>query len=67
VRAKTLIIAATALLLADATPAGDSLPLQSVNRANEIIDAAIEAHGGGKAVVSFSTRASSSTAKTAGS
>ncbi|MEJ8566718.1 MBL fold metallo-hydrolase [Elongatibacter sediminis] len=26
--------------------AGESLPLQSVNRANEVIDAALEAHGG---------------------
>jgi len=57
VKAQSLIIAAAALLLADASPAAESLPLQSVNRANAIIDAAIEAHGGAKALEGLKTLA----------
>ena len=41
---------AAALLLANLSLAGESLPLKSVNKANEIIDAAIEAHGGAEAL-----------------
>ena len=53
--AKTLIIAAAALLLANLSLAGESLPLKSVNKANEIIDAAIEAHGGAEALEGLET------------
>ena len=55
--AKTLIIAAAALLLANLSLAGESLPLKSVNKANEIIDAAIEAHGGAEALGQLETLA----------
>ena len=40
------LIAVAALTTGMATQADDSLPLQSVNKANEVIDAALEAHGG---------------------
>ena len=50
-----LMIAAT-LLLASGAAAAESLPLRSVNRANEIIDAAIEAHGVGIYVFSDDAR-----------
>jgi len=51
---RNLIAAGASLLLAAATvtamAAADSLPLQSVNKANEVIDAAIEAYGGAAAL-----------------
>ena len=53
--AKTLIMSAAALLLANLSLAGESLPLKSVNKANEIIDAAIEAHGGAEALEGLET------------
>jgi glyoxylase-like metal-dependent hydrolase (beta-lactamase superfamily II) len=47
--------AAVATLLFSATLSADSLPLQSVNKANEVIDAAIEAHGGAEALNGLKT------------
>jgi len=41
---------AAALLLASVQLGAETLPLQSVNKANEIIDAAIEAYGGAEAL-----------------
>lgn len=44
---KTLTLAIAAALAGPAlTPADDTLPLQAVNKAGEVIDAAIEAYGG---------------------
>ena len=42
-------VALTPLVMAD------SIPLQSVNRANQVIDAAIEAHGGADALAELHT------------
>jgi glyoxylase-like metal-dependent hydrolase (beta-lactamase superfamily II) len=42
--------AATALLLVCGVSFAESLPLRSVNKAGEVIDAAIEAHGGAEAI-----------------
>ena len=44
-------------LMAGALPAEDSLPLNSVNRANEIIDAAIAAHGGAEKLTALNSLA----------
>lgn len=49
--------ATTLALLANAALAGESLPLQSVNKASGIIDAAIEAHGGTEALDGLRTLA----------
>ena len=43
---KITIPAAMAALLICGTLTAESLPLKSVNKANEVIDSAIEAHGG---------------------
>ena len=50
-----LILAATALLLASGASLAESLPLQSVNKANAVIDAAIEAYGGAAALDALKT------------
>mgnify|MGYP001025986803 CR=1 FL=1 len=50
-----LILTAAALLLASGAAPAESLPLQSVNKANTIIDAAIEAHGGAAALDALRT------------
>ncbi|MEE4217126.1 MAG: MBL fold metallo-hydrolase [Xanthomonadales bacterium] len=52
---KTLSCCSAALILAggllvNPVIQADSLPLQSVNKANEVIDAALEAHGGAEAL-----------------
>ena len=54
-KTKFLIPAATALLLACGNLFAESLPLQSVNKAGEVIDAAIEAHGGAEAITNLKT------------
>jgi glyoxylase-like metal-dependent hydrolase (beta-lactamase superfamily II) len=54
-RTPILTLAAIFALLANVALAGESLPLKSVNKANEIIDAAIEAHGGAEALESLET------------
>ena len=56
-KATTLILAAAAALMANITLAAETLPLQSVNKANEVIDAAIEAHGGKEALDGLRTLA----------
>jgi len=56
-KAIMFLSAAAFTLLANAALAGESLPLQSVNKANEIIDAAIEAHGGAEALDGLRTLA----------
>ena len=53
--AKSFIIAAAILMLSNMASAAESLPLQSVNKAGEIIDAAIEAHGGAEALEGLET------------
>jgi glyoxylase-like metal-dependent hydrolase (beta-lactamase superfamily II) len=55
VNTKFLIPAAMALLLACGNLIAESLPLQSVNKAGEVIDAAIEAHGGVEAINNLNT------------
>jgi len=50
-----ILTAAAALLLASGAAPAESLPLQSVNKANAIIDAAIEAHGGAAALDALRT------------
>lgn len=50
-----LILTAAALLLASGAAPAESLPLQSVNKANAVIDAAIEAHGGAAALDALRT------------
>jgi len=54
-KTRFLIPAATALLLACGNLFAESLPLQSVNKAGEVIDAAIEAHGGIEAITNLNT------------
>ena len=56
-KATTLILAAATALLANLALAAETLPLKSVNKANEIIDAAIEAHGGAEALDGLQTLA----------
>ncbi len=53
-RTVTLILASAAALLCGSL-AAESLPLQSVNRAAEVIDAAVEAHGGAEALEQLET------------
>lgn len=54
-RTITLIVAAATLGAASAAMAADTLPLKAVNKANEVIDAAIEAHGGAEALNGLKT------------
>lgn len=49
-KTRLLSTAAAAALLAAGFASAESLPLSSVNKANEVIDAAIEAHGGAEAL-----------------
>ena len=54
---KQLVVSASALLML-ATPlvsAEDTLPLKAVNRANEVIDAAIEAYGGAEKIAGLNS------------
>jgi len=55
VNQKILVAIATATLLAGSSLSAESLPLQSVNKAGEVIDAAIEAHGGAEALSNLNT------------
>ncbi len=52
---KIIIPVAAAMLLVCGTLTAESLPLKSVNKANEVIDAAIEAHGGSEALDGLNT------------
>jgi glyoxylase-like metal-dependent hydrolase (beta-lactamase superfamily II) len=52
---KLLIPVAMTLSLACGSLTAESLPLKSVNKANEVIDAAIEAHGGAEALDGLTT------------
>ena len=54
-RTPIFTLAAVCALLANMALAGESLPLKSVNKAGEIIDAAIEAHGGAEALGGLET------------
>ena len=54
-KTKVLISAAASLLLSCGPLLAGSLPLKSVNKANEVIDAAIEAHGGSEALKGLNT------------
>ena len=54
-KTKILITAAVLLAMAGSTATAESLPLKSVNKANEVIDAAIEAHGGAEALDGLTT------------
>jgi glyoxylase-like metal-dependent hydrolase (beta-lactamase superfamily II) len=59
VKSVSLILASAAALLCGSL-AAESLPLQSVNKAAEVIDAAIEAHGGAEALGQLETLAQKS-------
>ncbi|MGA9573299.1 MAG: MBL fold metallo-hydrolase [Lysobacterales bacterium] len=48
-------LAASLMLATSLVPAEDTLPLKAVNRANEVIDAAIEAYGGAEAVANLNS------------
>ncbi len=55
---KKLIVmfsAASLLLASTFVPAEDTLPLSAVNKANAVIDAAIEAYGGAEAITNLNT------------
>jgi len=52
---RILALIATAMLFCSGHVFADSLPLQSVNKAGEVIDAAIEAHGGAEAIGNLNT------------
>lgn len=54
-RTNVVLVSAALVLLASPFARAESLPLQSVNRANEVIDAAIEAHGGADALSDLKT------------
>jgi len=54
-KTKFLIPAAMVLLFSSANLVAESLPLQSVNKAGDVIDAAIEAHGGAEAIDNLNT------------
>lgn len=51
----TLTIAASLILATPLVAAEDSLPLKAVNRANEVIDAALEAYGGAEAITNLNS------------
>jgi glyoxylase-like metal-dependent hydrolase (beta-lactamase superfamily II) len=55
VNAKILRVISTSILLFSGYLSAESLPLQSVNKAGEVIDAAIEAHGGADAITNLKT------------
>jgi glyoxylase-like metal-dependent hydrolase (beta-lactamase superfamily II) len=57
VKTEIFLPAATALLLVCGSLTAESIPLKSVNKANEVIDAAIEAHGGADALDGLTTLA----------
>lgn len=50
-----LVPAAVVVGLACGNLIAESLPLQSVNKAGKVIDAAIEAHGGAEAITNLNT------------
>ncbi|MBT8048379.1 MAG: MBL fold metallo-hydrolase [Xanthomonadales bacterium] len=50
-----------ALLLSTTIDAAESLPLQSLNKAGEVIDAAVEAHGGAETIAGLHTLVQEST------
>ncbi len=52
-----MTFAASLLLASTITVAEDTLPLKAVNRANEVIDAALEAYGGAEAIANLNTLA----------
>jgi glyoxylase-like metal-dependent hydrolase (beta-lactamase superfamily II) len=52
---RQLILTAAVLLLASGAALAESLPLKSVNKANEVIDAAVEAYGGTEALDALRT------------
>lgn len=52
---RQLILIAAILLPASGAALAESLPLRSVNKANEVIDAAVEAYGGAKALDALQT------------
>jgi glyoxylase-like metal-dependent hydrolase (beta-lactamase superfamily II) len=53
-------LAASLLLVSAFATAEDTLPLNAVNRANEVIDAALKAHGGAEAISNLKTVAQKS-------
>jgi glyoxylase-like metal-dependent hydrolase (beta-lactamase superfamily II) len=55
VKTEFLIFTAVVFCLACGNLVAESLPLQSVNKAGEVIDAAIEAHGGTEAITNLKT------------
>lgn len=54
-RIQSVISIVVVFLLASSNLPGESLPLQSANKAAEVIDAAIEAHGGAEAISNLKT------------
>ena len=54
-KTKYRVCALGVLLLAGAPLWAESLPLKSMNKAGEVIDAAIEAHGGAEALAGLET------------
>lgn len=54
-RIQSVISIVVVFLLASSNLLGESLPLQSANKAGEVIDAAIEAHGGAEAISNLKT------------
>jgi glyoxylase-like metal-dependent hydrolase (beta-lactamase superfamily II) len=55
VKRKIKLLVAAAALLTGSAQGADSVPLKAVNKANEVIDAAIEAHGGADALDELKT------------
>ncbi len=54
-KGRYLMTTAASMLLACAPALADSIPLQAVNKANEVIDRAIDAHGGADNLAELST------------
>lgn len=54
-KGRYLMTTAVSMLLACAPALADSIPLQAVNKANEVIDRAIDAHGGADNLAGLST------------
>ena len=61
------LCAVTASFMAASLQATETLPLKSVNKANDIIDAALQAHGGAETVKRSLVRAATCVAMSCGS
>jgi hypothetical protein len=61
VKTKYLVSAVVAAAFVSVAAWAESLPLKSVNKAGEVIDAALEAHGGAEAIADLNTVVRTST------